>query len=125
MPCTASRVGRCARRSSARVSWRPSDVRGVEERTAKTVGEPVDLSVRARTDVLVTGKRYSRLEMCARRRKVTPRRRRQRSRRERIPISGRRECRDSIVSHKRTVSSSDISIPPAGWARSCSDSSWC
>jgi uncharacterized hydrophobic protein (TIGR00271 family) len=36
----------------------PSDVQAVEERTAKTVGEPVSLSVRARTDVLVTGTHY-------------------------------------------------------------------
>jgi uncharacterized hydrophobic protein (TIGR00271 family) len=36
----------------------PGDVRSVEERTAKTIAEPVDLTVRARTDVLVTGKRY-------------------------------------------------------------------
>jgi uncharacterized hydrophobic protein (TIGR00271 family) len=35
-----------------------TDVRTVEERTAKAVGEPVDLTVRARTDVLVTGKQY-------------------------------------------------------------------
>jgi uncharacterized hydrophobic protein (TIGR00271 family) len=36
----------------------PSEVRGIEERTAKVVGEPVALTVRARTDVLVTGSRY-------------------------------------------------------------------
>jgi uncharacterized hydrophobic protein (TIGR00271 family) len=36
----------------------PGDVRGVEERTAKVIGEPVELTVRARTDVLVTGKQY-------------------------------------------------------------------
>jgi hypothetical protein len=36
----------------------PSEVRGIEERTAKVVGEPVALTVRARTDVLVTGTRY-------------------------------------------------------------------
>ena len=36
----------------------PSDVHGVEERTAKAVGASVDLTVRARTDVLVTGKQY-------------------------------------------------------------------
>jgi hypothetical protein len=36
----------------------PGDVRNVEERTAKTVGAPVDLTVRARTDILVTGKQY-------------------------------------------------------------------
>ena len=30
----------------------------VEERTAKAIGEPVELTVRARTDVLVTGKQY-------------------------------------------------------------------
>jgi hypothetical protein len=35
-----------------------NDVRNVEERAAKALGEPVDLTVRARTDVLVTGKRY-------------------------------------------------------------------
>jgi uncharacterized hydrophobic protein (TIGR00271 family) len=36
----------------------PSDVRDVEERSAKVIGEPVDLAVRARTDVLVTRGRY-------------------------------------------------------------------
>jgi len=36
----------------------PADVRGVEERAAKALGKPVDLTVRARTDVLVTGKQY-------------------------------------------------------------------
>jgi anti-sigma factor RsiW len=36
----------------------PGDVRNVEERTAKAIGEPVDLTVRARTDVLVTGRQY-------------------------------------------------------------------
>src|SRR5262249_22514999 len=36
----------------------PDEVRVVEERAAKAIGEPVDLAVRARTDVLVTGKRY-------------------------------------------------------------------
>jgi hypothetical protein len=36
----------------------PSEMRGIEERTAKVVGEPVALTVRARTDVLVTGSRY-------------------------------------------------------------------
>jgi len=36
----------------------PNDVRSIEERTAKTIGESVDLEVRARTDVLVTGKEY-------------------------------------------------------------------
>src|SRR5262249_47276819 len=36
----------------------PDEVHGVEERAAKAMGEPVDLAVRARTDVLVTGKRY-------------------------------------------------------------------
>jgi uncharacterized hydrophobic protein (TIGR00271 family) len=36
----------------------PDDVRKVEERTAKAIGESVDLSVRARTDVLVTEKQY-------------------------------------------------------------------
>jgi hypothetical protein len=30
----------------------------VEERTAKAIGEPVDLAVRARTDVLITGTEY-------------------------------------------------------------------
>ena len=30
----------------------------MEERTAKATGEPVDLAVRARTDVLVTAKQY-------------------------------------------------------------------
>src|SRR5213076_1529179 len=30
----------------------------VEERTAKAIAEPVDLAVRARTDVLVTGREY-------------------------------------------------------------------
>jgi len=36
----------------------PDDVHKVEERTAKAIGESVDLEVRARTDVLVTGKEY-------------------------------------------------------------------
>jgi uncharacterized hydrophobic protein (TIGR00271 family) len=36
----------------------PKDVRSIEERAAKAVGEPVELSVRAVTDVLVTGKQY-------------------------------------------------------------------
>lgn len=36
----------------------PNEVQGVEESTAKAVGAPVDLTVRARTDVLVTGKQY-------------------------------------------------------------------
>jgi len=36
----------------------PPDVRTVEERTAKVIGAAVDLSVWARTDVLVTGKQY-------------------------------------------------------------------
>jgi hypothetical protein len=36
----------------------PSDVHGVEERAAKTLGEPVNLQVRARTDVLVTDTQY-------------------------------------------------------------------
>jgi uncharacterized hydrophobic protein (TIGR00271 family) len=36
----------------------PDDVRKVEERAAKAIGESVDLSVRARTDVLITNKRY-------------------------------------------------------------------
>jgi hypothetical protein len=36
----------------------PPDVRNVEERTAKVIGAAVDLSVWARTDVLVTGKQY-------------------------------------------------------------------
>jgi len=36
----------------------PNEVRSIEERSAKTIGESVDLSVRARTDVLVTGKQY-------------------------------------------------------------------
>jgi hypothetical protein len=36
----------------------PSDVRNIEERAAKAVGAPVDLTVRARTDILVTGKQY-------------------------------------------------------------------
>ncbi len=36
----------------------PNDVHNVEDRTAKTIGESVDLEVRARTDVLVTGERY-------------------------------------------------------------------
>jgi hypothetical protein len=35
-----------------------NDVRNVEERAAKAMGESVDLTVRARTDVLVTGKKY-------------------------------------------------------------------
>jgi uncharacterized hydrophobic protein (TIGR00271 family) len=37
----------------------PADVHGVEERASKVAGEPVELTVRARTDVLVTGKRYA------------------------------------------------------------------
>ena len=36
----------------------PNEVHSIEERTAKAIGESVDLSVRARTDVLVTGKQY-------------------------------------------------------------------
>jgi uncharacterized hydrophobic protein (TIGR00271 family) len=36
----------------------PSDVHSVEESTAKAIGEPIDLEVRARTDVLVTGTQY-------------------------------------------------------------------
>jgi uncharacterized hydrophobic protein (TIGR00271 family) len=36
----------------------PTDVHAIEERVAKVVGEPVVLTVRARTDVLVTGNRY-------------------------------------------------------------------
>ncbi len=36
----------------------PSDVHDVEERCAKTLAEPVDLQVRARTDVLVTDTEY-------------------------------------------------------------------
>jgi uncharacterized hydrophobic protein (TIGR00271 family) len=36
----------------------PGEVRGIEERAAKASGEPVELTVRARTDVLVTGKEY-------------------------------------------------------------------
>ena len=36
----------------------PGDVRNVGERTAKAIGEPVELTVRARTDVLVTGRQY-------------------------------------------------------------------
>ena len=36
----------------------PTDVHNVEDRTAKTIGESVDLEVRARTDILVTGQRY-------------------------------------------------------------------
>ena len=36
----------------------PDDVHNVEEHTAKAVGEPVELTVRASTDVLVTRKRY-------------------------------------------------------------------
>jgi hypothetical protein len=36
----------------------PSEVRGIEDRIAKVVGGPVSLTVRARTDVLVTGTRY-------------------------------------------------------------------
>jgi hypothetical protein len=37
------------------------EVRAAEERTAKAVGESVDLSVRARTDVMVTSKQYQAL----------------------------------------------------------------
>jgi hypothetical protein len=33
-------------------------VHGVEGRAEKTVNQPMDLTVRARTDVLVTGKEY-------------------------------------------------------------------
>jgi len=36
----------------------PNEVHSIEERTAKAVAASVDLSVRARTDVLVTGKEY-------------------------------------------------------------------
>ncbi len=36
----------------------PNEVHGIEERSAKTVGEPVDLLVRAQTDVLVSGTGY-------------------------------------------------------------------
>jgi uncharacterized hydrophobic protein (TIGR00271 family) len=36
----------------------PTDVHSTEERAAKVIGEPVDLEVRARADVLVTGKQY-------------------------------------------------------------------
>ena len=36
----------------------PNEVHSIEERAAKAIGESVDLSVRARTDVLVTGKQY-------------------------------------------------------------------
>jgi uncharacterized hydrophobic protein (TIGR00271 family) len=36
----------------------PNEVRSVEERAAKSVGEPVDVSVRSRADVLVTGTQY-------------------------------------------------------------------
>jgi hypothetical protein len=36
----------------------PGDVRGVEERSAKTIGELIELAVRARTDVLVTRGEY-------------------------------------------------------------------
>jgi hypothetical protein len=36
----------------------PGEVHGIEERAAKAIGEPVELTVRARTDVLVTGKEY-------------------------------------------------------------------
>src|SRR5262249_27663065 len=34
------------------------EVQGVEERAAKALGEPVDLAVRARADLMVTGKQY-------------------------------------------------------------------
>jgi hypothetical protein len=36
----------------------PEDVRTVEERTEKAIGESVELAVRARTDVLVTATQY-------------------------------------------------------------------
>jgi uncharacterized hydrophobic protein (TIGR00271 family) len=36
----------------------PEEVHGVEERAAKAIGAPVDLAVRARTDVLVTREKY-------------------------------------------------------------------
>jgi hypothetical protein len=36
----------------------PGEVHGIEERSAETVGEAVRLSVRARTDVLITGTHY-------------------------------------------------------------------
>jgi hypothetical protein len=36
----------------------PNEVHNVEDRTAKAIGESVDLAVRARTDILVTGKQY-------------------------------------------------------------------
>jgi hypothetical protein len=37
---------------------KPSDVHAVEERATKTLGEPVALTVRASTEILVTGTRY-------------------------------------------------------------------
>ena len=36
----------------------PTDVHNIEDRAAKALGEPVQLEVRARTDILVTGKQY-------------------------------------------------------------------
>jgi uncharacterized hydrophobic protein (TIGR00271 family) len=36
----------------------PGDVRNAEDRAAKNIGESVDLTVRPRTDILVTGKQY-------------------------------------------------------------------
>ena len=39
----------------------PGDVQGVEDRVAKAIGEPIDLSVRAQTDLLVTGAGYQAL----------------------------------------------------------------
>jgi len=41
----------------------PDDVHGVEETVAKVIGEPVGVSVRARTDVLVTDKQYEAVGM--------------------------------------------------------------
>ncbi len=58
MRCARSRAGRCAQTLRAPRVLAPNDVRNIEERTAKAIGESVDLTVRARTDVLVTGKQY-------------------------------------------------------------------
>jgi hypothetical protein len=41
----------------------PGDIRGVEQGTAKAIGEAVEVTVRAHTDVVVTGTRYRAVEL--------------------------------------------------------------
>jgi hypothetical protein len=36
----------------------PEEIRQIEQDSAKRVGEPIELSVRVRTDMVVTGTRY-------------------------------------------------------------------